>query len=63
MYVGETVRNVEIRCAEHDSIKKKSEGSKHLFLNVGDSFILSVLLPTPKNTITRKNLEALLLLK
>ena len=53
-YVGETVRNVEVRWAEHNNSNKKSELSKHLFLNVGHSFNWSV----PKNTRTRQNLEA-----
>lgn len=55
--VEETVRSVEVHWAEHD-INKKSEPSKHLFLNVGHSFNLSVLLTASKNTRTRKNLEA-----
>ena len=57
-YVGETVRNVEIRWAEHDSLKGKSEPSKHLKSNNGHAFTWKILSSAPKNTRERKNLEA-----
>ena len=37
-YVGETVRSLEVHWAEYNNINKKSEPSKHLFLNVEHSF-------------------------
>ena len=61
--VGETFRNLEIRSAVHNNINKKSEPSKHLFLNIWHSFNWSVLLPAPKNTRTRKNLQAFCIAK
>ena len=57
-YVGETIRNVEIRWAEHNSLKGKSEPSKHLQDNVDHAFTWRILSSAPKNTRERKNLEA-----
>ena len=56
-YVGETVRNMELCCAERNNIRKKAEPSKYLFLTAGHSFSWSVLLSALKNTRARKNLE------
>ena len=63
IYVGETVRNMQIRWDEHNNINKKTEPSKHLFLNVRHSFNRSVLSFVHKNTRTRKNLEAFFIAK
>ena len=60
-YVGETLRNVEERWAEHNNIKMKSEPAKHLAENNNHSFQWKVLISAPKNTRTRKNLEAYLI--
>ena len=63
IYVGETVRNMELSWAEHNNINKKSEPSKHLFLNSEHGFKWSVLLSPPENTRARKNLEAFFIAK
>ena len=57
-YVGETVRNVEVRWAEHNSSKGKSEPSKHLQINNDHAFVWRIISSAPKNSRERKNLEA-----
>ena len=54
---------MEVCWAEHNNVNKKLKPLKHLFLSEGHSFKWSVLLSALKNTKTRKNLEAFLLLK
>ena len=59
LYIGETIRNVEIRWAEHQNIKGSSEPAKHLKENTTHSFTWHILSSAPKNNRLRKNLEAL----
>ena len=44
-YIGETVRNVEIRWQEYEDKQKDSEPAKHLKNNPTHSFTWKVLLP------------------
>ena len=56
-YIGETVRNAEVRWREHDFLGK-SEPAKHVVLNSGHSFSWRTLCKAPQNTRKRKILEA-----
>ena len=56
-YIGETVRNVELRWGEHNPTKV-SNPSKHIKDNVDHTFHRSVLARAPTNTFQRKRLEA-----
>ena len=60
-YIGETVRNVEVRWKEHNSGTGNSEPSKHLQENDQHDFTWKVLMTAPLNTRERKNLEASLI--
>ena len=57
-YIGETVRNVEIRWQEHDDTQKDSELAKHLKNDPTHSFTWKVLLPAPSVRHIRQNMEA-----
>jgi len=57
-YVGETKRNALTRWGEHNNPTKKSEPSKHLRQHIEHVFTWTILCRAPKNTRTRKNLEA-----
>ena len=57
-YIGETVRNVEIRWQEHEDTQKDSEPAKHLKNNLTHSFIWKVLLPASSIRRIRQNMEA-----
>ena len=57
-YIGETVRNAEIRWKEHEDTKKDSEPARHLKNNQAHSFTWKVLLPGSSNARFRKNMEA-----
>ena len=57
-YVGETVRNVEVRWGEHNNSTKVSNSSKHIKDNVDHAFDWLVLARAPTNTFQRKVLEA-----
>ena len=57
-YIGETVRNVEVRWGEHNNPTKVSNPSKHIKDNVDHTFHWSVLARAPTNTSQRKVLEA-----
>ena len=57
-YIGETVRNVEIRWQEHEDTQKDSEPAKHLKNNPTHSFIWNVLLPVSSIRRIRQNMEA-----
>ena len=57
-YIGETKRNAEVRWAEHNNTKKKSEPAKHLKLNIGHVFSWKVLCAAPNNYRKRKVIEA-----
>ena len=58
VYIGETVRNVEVRYAEHNHPDGNSEPARHLKKNISHFFIWSIVSDAPTNTRTRKNLEA-----
>ena len=57
-YIGETKRNVEVRWAEHNNPKKKSEPAKHLYNNPTHSFHWRVIMNAHENRRIRRNLEA-----
>ena len=57
-YIGETVRNVEVRWNEHNSLQGVSEPSRHLQNHPDHVFSWKVLFSAPSNTRERKNLEA-----
>ena len=57
-YIGETKRNTLTRWGEHNNPTNKSEPSKHLRNNIEHVFTWTILSKAPKNTRTRKNLEA-----
>ena len=57
-YLGETVRNVEIRSQEHEDTQKDSELAKHLKNNPTHSFTWKVLLPASSIRCIRQNMEA-----
>ena len=57
-YIGETIRNVDIRWNEHEDIGKESEPAKHLRENLNHKFKWETILQDPKNYRQRKNLEA-----
>ena len=57
-YIGETVRNVEVRWGEHNNPIKVSNPSKHIKDNVDHVFHWSVIAKAPTNTFQRKVLEA-----
>ena len=56
-YISETIRNVEVRCDEHNNPMKKSNPSKHIKDNLYHAFNWLVLANTPKNMFQRKVLE------
>ena len=56
-YIGETIRNVDIRWNEHEDIRKKSEPAKHLRENLNHKSEWKTLLHAHKNYRQRKNLE------
>ena len=57
-YIGETIRNVEVRCDEHNNPMNKSNPSNHIKDNLDHVFNWSVLANAPKNMFQRKVLEA-----
>ena len=57
-YIGETVRNVEIKWQEHEDTQKDSEPAKHLKNNPTHSFTWKVLLPASSIRRIRQNMEA-----
>ena len=57
-YMGETVRNVEIRWQEHEDSQKDSEPAKQLKNDPTHSFNLKVLLPASSVKHIRQNMEA-----
>lgn len=50
IFIGETIRNANIRWNEHDDICKGSESAKHLNENLNNKFKWETLLQAPKNT-------------
>ena len=56
-YIGETIRDVEVRWEEHNNPMKKSNPSKHIKDNLDYVFNWSVLANAPKNIFQRKVLE------
>ena len=62
-YVGEIIRNVEDCWSEHNSTDNKSEPAKHLADKEERSFLWRFLLAAPKDSRTRKNLEAFFIVK
>ena len=57
-YIGETVRNVEIRWQEHEDTQKDSEPAKHLKNNPTHSFTWKALPPASSIRRIRQNMEA-----
>ena len=57
-YIGETIRNVDIRWKEHEDITKEPEPAKHLRENLNHKCKWETLFQAPKNYRQRKNLEA-----
>ena len=57
-YIGETVRNVEIRWQEHEDTQKDSEPANYLKNNPTHSFTWKVVLPTSSIRRIRQNMEA-----
>ena len=57
-YIGETIRNVEVRWDEHDNLMKKSNLLKHVKDNLDHVFNWSELTNASKNMFQRKVLEA-----
>ena len=62
-YVGETVRNAEVRWSEHGDPKKKSEPSAHIDKNIEHEFTWRILARAPKLERKRKILEAFFIAK
>ena len=58
IYIGETVRNAEVRWKEHQDVRKDSEPAKHLRDNPNHFFTWKVLCQAPYRNKKRKNLEA-----
>ena len=58
-YIEETERNVEKRWSEHNNLTEKTEPARHLSNNSGHLFPWEILIPTPKDKRTRKNLEVI----
>ena len=56
-YISET-KHAEVRWNEHNNSTKSSESSKHLQCNINHCFTWAVISNAPKNSKTRKNLEA-----
>ena len=50
-YIGDTIRNVEVRCDEHNNSMNKSNPSKHIKDNLDHAFNWSVLDNGPKNML------------
>ena len=57
-YIGETVRNVEIRWQKHEHTQKDSKPAKHLKNTPTHSFTWKVLLPASSIRCIRQNMEA-----
>ena len=57
-YIGETVRNVRTRWAEHENPTKESEPARHIRDNPTHTFEWKILSSAPKYSNDRKNLEA-----
>ena len=57
-YIGETIRNSEIRWNEHEDIHKESEPAKNLRKNPKCKFKWETVLQPAKSYRQRKNLEA-----
>ena len=57
-YIGETVRNVEVRWGEYNNPTKESNPSKYVKDNVDHTFHWSVLARAATNTFQWKVLEA-----
>ena len=62
-YIGETIRNSDIRGNEHESTTGKSEPAKHLADNKSHMFTWKVLASAPLNFCKRKILEAFFITK
>ena len=62
-YIGETIRNSDIRCNEHESTTGKSEPAKHLADNKSHMFLWKVSASAPLRFHKRKTLEAFFITK
>ena len=58
IYIGKTIRNIEVRWDEHNNPMKKSNPSKYIKDNLDHVFNWLVLANAPKNMLQRKALEA-----
>ena len=57
IYIGKTIRNIEVRWDEHNNPMKKSNPSKYIKDNLDHVFNWLVLANGPKNMLQRKVLE------
>ena len=57
-YIGETIRNVEIRSKEHNIPSDKSNPSKHISSHIDHIFTWSKICNAPTNKFKRKIIEA-----
>ena len=57
-YIGETIRNVDIRWSEHNTPLKESEPAKHLLVNPTHSFTWRIISRAARSINKRKILEA-----
>ena len=57
-YIGETIRNVEIRWKEHNIPSDKSNPSKHINSHIDHIFTWSIICNAPTNKFKRKIIEA-----
>ena len=57
-YIGETVRNTQVRWSEHEDPDYNSEPARHIKANPGHSFTWRILCIAPTNEAKRKFLEA-----
>ena len=56
-YVGETIRNCQIRCDEYNDVNKNYEPAKHLARKIEHEFSWCILVRAPVNTFKRRILE------
>ena len=57
-YIGKTRHNADVRWNKHNNSTKSSEPSKHLRIYIDHYLTWTIISNAPKNSKTRKNLEA-----